>query len=352
MRVNEILTEANADYAAMFRFLSTFERNIAMSIRLKLVDLEVGLRASTMVDRMIQRAKMEVGWARSHLKRHDRVIWWLRFVRVCILKKMKVAFEAIAKSGAPQIMAQYNRFLDAYVDRSAIPVSLTDVTDFYNAGVQRSLEHLYSLPIRQIQDFHPVDENPLKLVKHLKSFEKTWQASRKQLIPQGGSDGRILLRFPSGLVWMQLDRAACEHEGSAMGHCGNATRQGSDETILSLREPVQKGNDRFWKPHLTFILDADGYLGEMKGRFNLKPSLAHRRGHAPSDFHNEIEVLLRLPIIRGIKGGGYKPEQNFSVDDLGTARRDKLFREVPHLANAVSDKRHDAGEDEDEDNEN
>ncbi len=344
MRYNEILTESHADYAAMFRFLSNWKRNVSVSVRMKLINTEVGLGVDAILDKMIRRAEFEVDWARKYLRRYDRIIWWLRFVRVCILKDMGEKL-APFKNAAPQIMEVYHRLMNSIVVGSKIPVSSADVKDYYLSGVKRNLEHLYSLPIADIQNFHPAFENPMKLARRFKYFEKAWQQTRKGLIPYDANDGRILLRFPNGMVWMQLDRAACRQEGDAMGHCGNVPSQQPGETILSLRQPVKKGGEKFWKPYLTFILDANGHLGEMKGRFNLKPSLAHREGHAPSDFHDEIEALLRLPIIRGIKGG-YKPEQNFFLGDLGDARRNNLVREFPHLATVIPPQG--SGDDEDD----
>jgi hypothetical protein len=58
---------------------------------------------------------------------------------------------------------------------------------------------------------------------------------------------------------------------------------------------------------LTFILEKNGYLGEMKAKANLKPA---------EKYHANIMQLLLNPIVKGIKGAGYAPYMNFSIFDL------------------------------------
>ena len=102
-----------------------------------------------------------------------------------------------------------------------------------------------------------------------------------------------------------------------MGHCGNAPRQHTDDVILSLRKVVVSGSDKYHIPHLTFILNGDGELTEMKGRANEKPA---------KKYHPYIIKLLLNDAIKGIKGGGYAPENNFSLHDLDENVRKDLMR--------------------------
>ena len=81
-----------------------------------------------------------------------------------------------------------------------------------------------------------------------------------------------------------------------MRHCGNGAGTEGDR-LLSLREPVSKGDLHFWKPHLTFIIN-DGALGEMKGFANGKPEEC---------FHPYVEGLLSRPEIREIGGAAIAP---------------------------------------------
>jgi hypothetical protein len=77
----------------------------------------------------------------------------------------------------------------------------------------------------------------------------------------------------------------------------------------------------------TFILDADGQLGEMKGRGNDKPA---------ARYHPYILALLRHDMIRGIKGGGYMPENNFSMSDFDPQTREQLIAKKPELKGLLS----------------
>ena len=58
---------------------------------------------------------------------------------------------------------------------------------------------------------------------------------------------------------------------------------------------------------MTFILEPNGFLGEMKAKGNLKPA---------TKYHPHIMTLLLSPMIKGIQGAGFLPEANFSVFDL------------------------------------
>jgi len=128
------------------------------------------------------------------------------------------------------------------------------------------------------------------------------------------------IKFPDGSAWFDLDRAFCSKEGESMGHCGNTASYKDDDTILSYRTP-HPHKKYHWTPHLTFILDGAGYLGEMKGYANQKPS---------AKYHNVIRTLIMNKEIKGIKGGGYHPEANFSVWDLPDAA--ELIAKKPGLA--------------------
>lgn len=132
-----------------------------------------------------------------------------------------------------------------------------------------------------------------------------------------GRVGNTVLSFPDGYSWVDLERGYCEIEKDTMGHCGNVGAKPGD-TILSLR-------DKKNTPHLTFILN-NGVLGEMKGRGNDKP--------APK-YHPYIIELLKLPIIKGVKGGGYLPENNFKLNDLNDNQLEELLKTKPKLKNSL-----------------
>lgn len=126
-----------------------------------------------------------------------------------------------------------------------------------------------------------------------------------------------------------------------MGHCGNSPRRGEKNvSILSLREPKQYGKEKLWYPHLTFILNGPGetgVLGEMKGRNNDKP--------VPK-YHPYIIELLKDPRIKGIVGGGYLPEHNFSMNDLTKEQRMEIAAVNPNVGTTIRDYYEEHGMDE------
>jgi hypothetical protein len=144
------------------------------------------------------------------------------------------------------------------------------------------------------------------------------QARKGNTIEMTG-DEKVVLEWPNGWTWFDLERSGCSKEADAMGHCGNGSGN-YGETILSLRKNV---SGDFWTPHLTFILDDNNMLGEMKGRNNDKPV---------SRYHPYIIALLKSDVVDGIKGGGYMPENNFSMRDLDDDVRKELCKEKPGLA--------------------
>jgi len=140
------------------------------------------------------------------------------------------------------------------------------------------------------------------------------QPAEGEIVPLDG--------MPSGWTWVSLNRGYCKQEGDAMGHCGNVGRRPGDN-IFSLRGPDGAA-------YLTFIVN-NRKLGESKGRDNGKPS---------SKFHPQIMALLLgtwkgEPIIEFIKGGGYKPENNFMVSDLSPENQQVLLKKNPFINDYV-----------------
>jgi hypothetical protein len=132
-------------------------------------------------------------------------------------------------------------------------------------------------------------------------------------------EGETIVDLPGGWKWVILDAAYCRKEGKAMGHCGNTAGSNPNDRVLSLREPAAEGG---WKPHLTFILNKNGVLGEMKGRNNSKPT---------RKYHEAIIALLRQRRVSSVGGGGYKPQNNFHLHDLTPDQQAALYTEKPSL---------------------
>ena len=182
------------------------------------------------------------------------------------------------------------------------------------------------------------DMPPLEAMGEWKEIEDEWLqslADEKRSIEHGGkatdadtgeestwsvADLDVLIKFPDGSAWFNLNRAQCTEEGESMGHCGNVAGQKDSDTIYSYRTPHQH-KENHWIPHLTFIYNQEtGMLGEMKGYGNKKPT---------KKYHDVIRTLITSKYVEGIAGGGYLPEENFSVWDLPDAQ--ELVKETPAL---------------------
>jgi hypothetical protein len=131
------------------------------------------------------------------------------------------------------------------------------------------------------------------------------------------------LVFPNGWRWVRCAYDSSEVEGKLMRHCGNRGNWDPECELLSLREPDKVDQVSFWRPHLTFALK-EGYLGEMKGRNNAKPS---------RKYHPYIQNLLRDRRIKGLSPElGALPGNDFELTDLGLIAQEWIVSRQPPFA--------------------
>ena len=285
--------------------------------------------------RLRQEITRDINWARKTLRKNDRIIWFLRWSKIWYQLSGGIWAGGRANTSLSGALQQYNqRFRTRYVagDLRSPPVMKTQ------------LEHFLSMPIPEIQNYVFRTESPRQLFELFTNYEAAWRQrieEEKSLITPEPED-KILISFADGYAWWLLPRGGCGVEAEAMGHCGNVPSQRPGDQILSLRRQVRldlrsraegglkgkpqrsstRGDVIRWYPVATFILDDDGKLGEMKGRGNDKPA---------AKYHPYIVELLRHHLIRGIKGGGYMPENNFSISDLDPQTREQLIAAKPEL---------------------
>jgi hypothetical protein len=224
----------------------------------------------------------DIDWAKVYLKKADRIVWYLK-----LLEKYFTEPKSIG-----------NRSL---------------------ADLQQSLLHYIGQDIPVIQNYQFTTQTPDQVLADLAQKEREHQAKQGDKRPAGryntNAGDRELMKFPNGTAWYQLNRAYCEREGASGLHCGNVVgKHKPDQRILSYR-----GTDH--RVILTFILEPDGTLGEMKGIANTKPL---------EKYHAAIYSLIMQPYIKGISGGGYMPDSNFSVFDL-----DEKYLENIHKQKSV-----------------
>lgn len=266
--------------------------------------------------------------ARKTLKKNDRVVWFLRLYKVGLMHELALQHtrEGTTPEQIEAISTAWEKALAILAQKSGGTRETVgyDTLKVYREARSclRNLAHYLSLPIAAIQNHVFSFETYGAINMQFHKAEQEWQAATSELIPYDPNEGEVIIKFPDGWFWQDLGKGACSKEGKAMGHCGNVPSQRPGDRVLSLRKMVKHGNQNFVRPSLTFILDGRGYLGEMKGRANNKPD---------PKYHPYIIALLKSDYVEGIKGGGYAPEQNFSLNDLDDATRDALIEEKPKL---------------------
>jgi hypothetical protein len=262
--------------------------------------------------RLRHQITQDIDWARRTLRKNDRIVWFLRWVKVWVIST--TTGSGVAAAAFPGALQQ-NRRLGAAPGQDDLAPS---------PALKQQLDHFMSLPVPEIQNYVFRAESPRGLFDLFGKYEAAWrqriEEERSLITPE--SEDEILIEFQDGFAWWLLPRGGCPVEAEAMGHCGNVPSERPGDRILSLRRKVQRGDVLKWYPVATFILDRDGELGEMKGRGNDKPS---------PKYHPYIVELLRHHMIQGVKGGGYMPENNFSMADLDRQTREQLMADKPEL---------------------
>ncbi len=321
-----VLMEAQ-DYSAMFNFVKTLEFPEPTLTR----ELEAYIRH-------------EINWAKQNLKKSDRIIWYLRLVKAAtVIYAIDRVEELPALQGVQQgteVLARLESMLESmqkeYVKKSDgmssdLFVSFKQSPRYAHVyvldDIKEDLLHALSFPYAPIQNYVFSWQSIRKLRRDLLELEQEYLSRKAQYVPINEED-KVVIPFNDGFAWVLLDRVSCTIEGDAMGHCGNTGSPKNGDRILSLRNKIVEKNkdgtsETVWRPSLTFILNKDGYLGEMKGRNNNKPD---------EKYHSYIITLLKSDMVNGIVGGGYKPENNFRLSDLTEEQRENLYQTKPTLA--------------------
>jgi len=256
--------------------------------------------------------KYEIKNAKTKLKRMDRIQWYLKMIRVLTYRSM----------------AKYNFFPDEVREHIIKRHQEESKKNNLSSGpvpnpprILSDLEHYLSMvQIPKIQNYQFTNQPWSKIKQDFDEFEDEWRSRSRDNGLKIQDGDKIILKFDGGKkAWWLLDRSYCRDEGDKMGHCGNTAAYKDGDNILSFRTATE--DPEYWVPHMTFILN-DGVLGEMKGKANKKPE---------SKYHPYIVALLKSDYVNEIRGGGYAPEQNFSLNDLPTEVREELLAKKPDL---------------------
>jgi hypothetical protein len=260
----------------------------------------------------------DIKWAKRELKKSDRIIWYLRIVKYRWLKQLeRTRFPHLSTSEVTILAQQIDKELSKLTQKYNYIIESSDKS--VNRAFRSTIEHFLSLPITKITNYVWSNQPANTILKDFEEFEEEWKENSGERAVGIQEGDKLILEFDNGTKgWWLLSRGACREEGGAMGHCGNVPSVRTGDKILSFRTKNTEGK---WTPNLTFILDKDGYLGEMKGRGNEKPA---------TRYHPYIiELLKQTKLVKGIKGGGYAPENNFSLRDLSENQREELIKVNP-----------------------
>lgn len=271
-------------------------------------------------------------------KRNDLVVWLIRILKIkhitvrrCFVIDYGFSTSLSSLGLTPDEREQRVKYVEfkefpfirEWLRQNDLPIdehSALRLTGFSDIEViERSIDHYLSLPIPAIQNYRFGWQTEHAVFEEFQRHEEIWKEENKGLIPFDPDNESTFLKLADGYEWVLLPREYCHKEGKAMGHCGNAGSPQPGDRILSLRQRAPNG----WRVCLTFILDKNAKLGEMKGRGNDKP--------APR-YHPQIKALLMDSRIKGIKGGGYLADHNFDLTDLAPEDREGILEQRPELA--------------------
>lgn len=280
------------------------------------------------VDGLIQDLRKAFG-------RSDRALWALRYAKAYYLVLILRSFNAEHDETTPPDTQHMDsddtaayELATKQIKKMSAASGLSPRTLYMYGRIILADVHKFRHFFQQLAEVVPELANytidgwapPDMVLEECRLIEEKWKKEGGGSEVPPSDEDEVLIEFPDGFAWVNLNKPYCEVEGEAMGHCGNTGSPHDGDTVLSLRKKLPNGN---WRPSLTFILNENTrMLGEMKGRGNDKPN---------PKYHPHIIALLKSDHVKGIVGGGYKPENNFSLDDLTDEQREDVLKDKPLL---------------------
>lgn len=269
------------------------------------------------------------------LGRSDRSTWFTRYLRLLLVHSMLFAAQTRANDsklgdGSYNVDERLTKMvsrIDADYTRAIgeLPSQMTPTHGYqFDTVIDQlagGIRHLIDTPYQPMQDYKFSTQTVKQFWADSEALEEQWKTKSKRQLALDPDD-QIILKMPNNWVWIMKAKGGCGKEAAAMGHCGNGSGR-NGQRLLSLRQYSGKVNGvATYEPYATFILESDGFIGEMKGRFNKKPE---------PELHFAIKELLKHDLIKGVRGGGYLAQNNFAMADLPEDERKALFAEHPKL---------------------
>jgi hypothetical protein len=260
-----------------------------------------GLNNEVQTDENTENIQDLIRWSIRNLCKDDRIIWYLSLVR-------RYLFFSVLKSGsnlAPKLQKKITKKLRGWtedrIQKDYLSFSRSHWEHFENFRKAFHYKKMDNYSFWDIVDNECTPRPALTILRDFKKMEQEFSFKNERFC----QEGVLFLELKNGWGWYLIEKGFSMEEARAMKHCGNGSGKKGDK-LLSLRESVKTFSGTFLKPHLTFILNR-GYLLEMKGFANQKPD---------RKFHPYIKELLLMDEIKGLRGGGYLPENNFHFFDF------------------------------------
>lgn len=177
---------------------------------------------------------------------------------------------------------------------------------------------------------YDIDEAYFDAVEWHKGLKATGSAIENET-------GTVIMTFPDGYYWIDLETSDCKEEGESMGHCATT----DSDTIFSLRDHKKR-------PHVTVAYQNErteanengeeenyGFITQMKGKENTKPI---------EKYHPYIMELLKSPNVNdNIKlnktyhiigfENEYQPETDFELTDLNDEQLTEVIKKNEDIIN-------------------
>ena len=175
----------------------------------------------------------------------------------------------------------FNYILDWLKGRNSEPVIENDKIDFKNLSFKEAVG---------------------RSVKWHKEISKIASGTIKD------EQGEIVMTFPDGYYWINLNSKNCEDEAKAMGHCGRGSG-----VLYSLRQNK--------KPVVTTDIE-NGSVKQMRGKANTKPK---------KEYHRYILDFILSDLVKKFEYNSYNSQDNFYITDLSEKDINKVIKVKPSL---------------------
>lgn len=298
----------------------------------------------------------DVEWAIKVLKKHSRIVWYLRWIKLNILElyardeMVKTGEEAITSQPAsPRDNKIYHRELRKFSE-NGIPEEEASraASNLMGRELRTQLEHFYSDTLQRnvpkLAEYEPGFKKPDQVIQELTEIEEAASSSREtasyephryltveEITSREGWEK--ILDVGNGWFWWEIPSnrstllARAMSGASGGGHCG--TCQEDNSTILILCEPVTLEGEPAVVPHLSFELSHKNMLLQMKGYKNSKPEKKY--------YPAIVKLLIGVERIEKVKGGKYKPETDFKLSDLSEEQRKAVEEVKPEIGEVTPD---------------